>query len=117
MGRKNVILPHLLADDQSLASNFNSTAVNVQYLDNVGIQIVTSSVTDNTGQFSVEVSNDNVTYEAVTVSPAISALSNADTNIFININQIPFTWIRVAFVAAGGTPDGTCDIHVTAKEL
>ena len=117
MSRKNVITAYKILDAESLAANFESNVTNIEYLDNVGIQIVTDSVTDNTGQFSIQVSNDNVTFEDITVTPTISALADTDTQIFVNLNQLPFSYVRIKFAAAGGTPDGTATAFLTAKEL
>ena len=115
--RKNVIVPYKISDNQSLAANFSSKTTNIQWLDNVAIQISTSGVADNTGQFSIQVSNDEVVWQAVAVSPEIPALNDTNTDIFVNLSQVAFAFIRVRFVAAGGTPDGTCTAILTAKEL
>jgi len=34
-----------------------------------------------------------------------------------NLNQLPVGQVRVAFTAAGGTPDGTCDIWVSGNSV
>lgn len=115
--RKNVITPYKLLDNQSLAADFESPKVNIQYLDNVAIQMITDSVSDNTGQLSIQVSNDEVNWQDLDLDPAIPALADADAQVFVNMSQLAFAWIRVKFVAAGGTPDGTVDAIITAKEL
>lgn len=117
MGRKNVILPHKLVDQEGLDTNFTSPIVNIQYQDNVGVQIVTNGVTDNTGQFSIQATINSEDWETLTLSPVIDPLANANTKILVNLNQLPFVAIRVVFEAAGGTPDGTCDVYVSSKEV
>lgn len=115
--RKNVISPYKLLDSQSLASSFQSDPVDIGWQDNVGVSIVTSGITDNTGQFSVEVTIDGVNWEPIVFSPVIPALSDSDTQIFCNANQLPFKKFRINFQAAGGTPDGTCDVWIMTKEV
>lgn len=116
-GRKNAITAHLLTDNQSLATDFQSEIVNISYLDNVGVQIVTSSITDNLGEFSIQASINGVNWETLTLSPVIPSLADADTTILANLNQLPFKQFRVSFEAAGTTPDGTCSIWISAKEI
>ena len=118
MGRKNVIVPFKVFEDLDLSQTYTqSEPTNIQYLDNIGIQIVTDGVTDNTGQFSVEVSIDKVAWQALELDPAIAPLNDDDAQIFLNLNQIPFVWLRLTFEPDGGTPDGTATAHLTAKML
>lgn len=116
-GRKNIITPHKLLDAQSLATSFQSEEVDIGWQDNVGIQIVTSGITDNSGQFAVEVTIDGTVWEAIDFSPSIPALSDVNTQIFCNANQLPFKKFRISFTAAGGTPDGTCDAWIMSKAV
>lgn len=117
MGRKTALPGYKLATAESLAADFETAAVTVLTMDNVGINIATSGVTDNTGTFAVEhrIYKDEQNYSAwaeLTLSPAPS-LASADDVLFINLNQLPPGQIRVTFTAAGGTPDGTCDVWVS----
>lgn len=114
MSRKNVITPYQLFSE-NLDASFVSKAVNVQFLDNVGIQIAVTT-TANTGLFTVEASIDGVTYDTLKLSPVIPALVNASTTISVNLNQIPYVWIRVRFVLGTGT-NGTATAFVAAKEI
>lgn len=121
MGSKGFIEGHRLADDQSLAANFNSNVVTIKSIDNVGIVIETSSVTDNTGTFGVDVrikKDDNTfsSWVGLTLS-STPTLANADDQFFINLNQLPPCELRVTFTAAGSVPDGTCDIWVSGKQV
>ena len=117
MSRKNVIAPYKIADNQSLATSFETPPTNIQFLDNVALQVSTSGVTDNTGQFSIQVSNDGQTWQDIDLDPAIDPLADDNANIFVNMSQLAFAQIRLKFVAAGGTPDGTVTAIITAKEL
>lgn len=116
MSVKNVSKAYALETARTLASNFTTDAYSVEYLDNVGICIKCSSVTDNTGTFTIQGSVDGVTFVEITVSP-VMVLADASQNFLINLNQMPFKELKVDFVAAGGTPDGTCDIAIMAKRI
>lgn len=120
MGRKEVLSGYKLSSAQSLAANFTSNAITVYNLDNVGFNISTSSVTDNTGTFGVQhriIKNTQdpgqfSDWADLTLSPT-AILANADATLLINLNQLPPGQVRVKFTAAGGTPNGTCNIWVS----
>lgn len=122
-GRKNVILPFKMLDAQTLDSSFNTDPTNIQYLDNVSLQISVTT-TANTGQFAIEVSNDpqnerdpsTATWDELDLDPPIAALADADTTISIDMNQLGFTYIRLKFTLGTGT-NGTATAYLTAKEL
>lgn len=120
MSRKSVKTKRLLSS-QSLADDFTSDWINISYLDNVGFLISTSNVSDNTGEFSVEVRMvDDVNNEsdpATLTLDATPALNDTDTQFLLNLNQVPANQIRLKFTAAGGTPDGTCDVYVHTKTV
>jgi hypothetical protein len=121
MSRKHVKTKKL-ASAQSLAASFQMEWMKVSQLDNVGFVVSTAGVTDNTGTFSVQVRTvDSNTGEA---SPAatltldeVPMLTSTNTTLFINVNQLPADEIRLAFVPAGGTPDGTAAIWVNSKTV
>lgn len=121
MGSKGFVKGYKLSSAQSLASNFNSDPVTVKTMDNVGLLIETDSVTDNTGTFDVQVKihkddNNESGWATLTLSTT-PTLADADNQFFVNLNQLPPCKLRVAFTAAGGTPDGTCDIWMSGKQL
>lgn len=121
MSRKTTV-KRLLASGESLGASFNSDPVGGDLLDNIGIWLETAGVTDNTGTFAVQVrwfSEDGLTFgpwTALTLS-SVPTLADADANFFINLNQIPPAQFRVAFTAAGSTPDGTCNIYFSACQV
>lgn len=120
MARKSV-KSQQLESSKTLASNFTTNWVKIPYLDNVGFVINCDSVTDNTGTFAVQVrikekegADANAAASAATTLTLSSTptLADADDDFFINLNQLPATEVRLSFTAAGGTPDGTCDIFM-----
>lgn len=121
MSSKNLLPAYKLESSQSLASDFSTDPVTITTLDNVGFTVVTSSVTDNTGTFTVEVriykdANNYSDWVALTLSSSM-VLADDDASFFVNLNQLPPVQVRISFVAAGGTPDGTVDIWVSGCEL
>lgn len=125
MARK-LILQEQIATSQSLAASFNSTPTIVSYMDNCSYQInVTTS--NSTGTFSVQVSDDYqpqtpqlsaVTGNWVDLSlgggtPAVAAANDV---IIINLNQLPFKAMRLAYTSTiAGT--GTCNIFLFNKQI
>lgn len=123
MARKNLATPTRVLIAQSLAADFVGPAMDVSYFDNAFITADCTGVTDNIGTFSVEVRNvpaqgkgSPSNWGALTLDTT-PTLTNADQVIQINLNQVPFSEFRLVFTAAGGTPDGVCDVWYTARQL
>lgn len=122
MARKNIAVKKILTA-QDLSADFQSIVTNVDYLDNVGVIIKTSGVSDNTGSFGIQVriknTQDDQNYSDwsdLTLNP-VPTLADTDTDFNINLKQVPFSELRVVFAVAGGTPDGTCDVWLMAKQV
>lgn len=116
MGRKSVILPYAIMQAVDLTADAASQVVNIQYLDNIGITIQTDGITDNDGQFKIQISNDQILWQDVILDPAIPALADSDAQFAIALSNMPFAYLRVFFEAATGT-DGTATAILTAKAL
>lgn len=104
---------------KSLASDFNTSWITIKHLDNVGFIMNCNNVTDNTGTWAVQVrshKSDNEVSEAVELTlSSVPTLADADANLAIDLANVPFDQIRLAFTAAGGTPDGDADVWMTTK--
>lgn len=112
----------------SLAVEQVTPAFDIRWHDNIGIQLDTTGVTTNTGTFYVEATNQNpfnadgsqvssvISWEALDVEP-VNTLTNTDAKFRINANQVPFGFIRVHFVPAGDTPNGTVIGILVAKGI
>lgn len=109
-------MPFKLLDGQSLSASFSSAPVTIQYLDNIGITLACTGVTTNTGAFRVECSIDGIKWIDLAITPSMS-LSNANEDLIINLNQVPFSQLRVSFTPAGGSPNGSVDGFITGKML
>ena len=117
MGRNNILNANKISDGQSLAADFETDPVMIETSNNVGIWIeVPTGITDNTGEFTVQVraykdANNASAWADLTTT---YTLANAAATFFRKEISLPACQIRVAFVAAGGTPDGSCDIWISA---
>lgn len=121
MGNNAFIRGKQLAATQSLAASFNSDVFEIpRKVSNVGINIDCNNVTDNTGDFVVQHRINDGKNQSEWASLSLSAtptLADADATYFLNLNQIPPGDLRVKFTAAGGTPDGDCDIWISGQEI
>lgn len=123
-GRKLVLtqFQNITNGDMS-QSTITSAVTNIQYLDNIGVQLNFTGTP--TGNFSVQVSADyaqdssgNVTnagnWIALSLSPSPAA-TGSGSNIYIDITEISAPWIRVVYTKTSGT--GTLNGYITGKQI
>lgn len=131
MARKNV-LNYKVAVDQSLTANFTSNPTVIKWLDNASYQLVVTT-TDSVGTFAIQGSNnyaisepgtlvvdpgnwDDIPLEAAPGSATAPSVSAANDTILIDLNQLPFSAVRVIYTST--TPGtGTVTIILNAKQL
>jgi len=123
MARKNQLV-YKVAEAQSLGASFITAPTLIKYLDNVAYQIIQTGTP--TGEFFVEASVDyafdevaqNVQnpghWDALPLSTRL-LLAGTPEDILVNLNQLPFTAIRVRYTRSSGT--GTADIYLTARQI
>jgi len=110
-----------IVDGQSLAGDFISQPVPIgPYVDNIAFNIEVKDVTDNTGVFTVEhrIVKDHLKFSAwgklcLSFDPKIES---EDKVFIIYLNQAPIGELRVVFTVTG-TPDGTCDIWFSGRDV
>lgn len=116
--RKQLLPAKQLESSKTLASAFQTDWVKIDTADNVGFFIYCTSVTDNTGSFAVEVRpwrDENTLGDPISLTLSSSpTLADADAEFFVNLNQLPNCQVRLNFTAAGGTPDGSADVWISA---
>jgi hypothetical protein len=127
-GRKNVILPIYIIGTTangalvsgSMAADITGPATDVQYLDNIGIQIKWTS-SDAIGSIEIQGSNNynprllTGDFEALTFSPVLDQPASNNGGYLVDLNQFPFKYIRVFYDRTSGT--GTLEAWLTAKML
>jgi len=111
---------HQLIVGASMADSFTSSAVMIRWQDNVGLQLKWSGTP--TGVFTVECSNNRYPetnqagdFYSLTFSPSLDQPAGAAGGYLINLNQVPFSWVRVVYTRSSGT--GTLDCWLTSKEV
>lgn len=122
-GRKNSLPKFQIITAGNMSGNLMSSVTNIEYMDNIGIQLNFTGTP--TGTFAVQVSIDyvqdaqgNVTnagnWIALSLTPAPTAAGSAN-QIYIDINQLSAPWIRTIYTAGSST--GTLNAFVTAKMI
>lgn len=125
MARKDVVRTQLLTS-QDMSSSFNSPITLIRNLDNCSYQI-NITTTDSIGTFAVQGSNDYGIYGPTNLVEntgnwidldlsGVPFANAADDSILINLNQLPFNAIRIAYTAT--TPGtGTLDLWIVCKQV
>ena len=110
MSRKNVVLPYQLFTDADVSLDQLSDAVNVQYLDNAGIQVKFTGTP--TGVFEVLASINGVDYESLVFA---STITTAQDSFLINMQQLPYVWFKLSYIASSGS--GTLNAWTSVKAV
>jgi hypothetical protein len=122
-GRKNELSSYPIFSAQSAATNFDnfSKPTNVTWLDNAGITVQWTG--SPVGTLEVYVSNDNAgpfpnypvaNWQKLDFGAPI-VIDGTNTNLLINMNQLPFNWLAMKYVSTSGT--GTLSAQLTSKEV
>lgn len=112
-------LNDLSTSSLNLGASFTTEVTNVQFIDNIGL-IFTWAGTLPIGEIFVDVSNDDVLLDSQIINwssldfGSANSITGSTGDAILNINQVPFTWIRVRYVRTSGT--GTMFIDVTTKQ-
>ena len=111
MGSKRVVDYKELIVDGDMSEDITGPSTNILYTDRVGFQL--SWTGTPTGSFSIEVSNDEVVWVALTLSATVTAAGSAD-DAFIDA-ETAAKFIRVKYSDTSGS--GTLQAHITAKSI
>ena len=111
MGAKRVIDTYQSVTDGDMSSDITSPSTNILYTDRVGFQL--SWTGTPTGTFSVEISNDEISWVALTLSESIAAAGSAD-QAFIDC-ETAAKFIRLKYTAGSST--GVLQAKLTAKSI
>ncbi len=121
---KKVLTRYQSMTNGNMAGSLTSEVTNIQFLDNVSIQINMSSA-DAAGAVHVQGSvdhledaNGNVSNAGTFITiPSLSTtlVAGAPDNILIDVNQASYPYIQVIFTRTGGT--GTMNVFISGKEI
>lgn len=115
MGFKKV-LPrfHLInAGVMTGTATVTSNSVNIENLDNIGLQVSWTGTAH--GTISVICSIDNVNYIALTFDPVLTQPAGASGSYLIDLNQVPFSFLKVSYTNASST--GVLDVWIVGKDV
>lgn len=120
MSRKNTHRYTIFQNKDASASFDNkSLATDIQFLDNMGVQVIWTGTP--VGILKVFVSNDNANPAAgipvvnwsELVLDGTPTIDNTNSDLTINMNQLTFKWIAFGYVRTSGT--GNITIQFTSK--
>lgn len=112
---KNQIKSYTLLDAVSLSSSIASAAEDVQFLDNIGLNIDWTG--NPTGTITIEGSNSTTasTFKSLTFDPVLTQPAGTSGGYLVNLNQFPWSYVRVAYARSSGT--GTLTVTLAAKSV
>jgi hypothetical protein len=124
-GRKNNLRKYKMISAASMGANITSAVTNIQFCDNVSIQLVWSGGGTPVGTVAVQVSLDyaqdtlgNVTNSGtwsdlpLNPTPAVSGNSGS---IYLDLNQLSAPWIRTVYTRTSGS--GTMNGYISSKMI
>jgi hypothetical protein len=131
-GRKNTLRQFQNITNANMSGTITSPVTSIQWLDNIGIQLIFSG--SPVGSFSVQVSasysqdlEGNVTntgtwspvlltyWNGSTAVQGLSIPTSVGSPIYVDLNQLSSPWIQVVYTPVSGT--GTLNAFITAKEI
>lgn len=110
---KNQIKNFNLINGVSTAATITSDAVDIEFLDNVGLNIDWTGTTN--GTITVECSNLSTpsSFKALTFDPVLAQPAGVAGGYLVDINNASWSFIRVVFTRTSGT--GTLTVSLAAK--
>lgn len=114
MARKNIVPSYKMVDAGDASSNITSEIVNVQNMDKASVHVEWTGVSP-VGVITVEARNgEKNPWYTLSFGSAINVSGNSGDHQIV-FNELPFTDIRLQYVATSGT--GTLDATVTLKQV
>jgi hypothetical protein len=115
MGFKKITgpIPLFTAEAVTGTNMYTSPAIQIQNLDNLGIQV--SWTGTPTGTISVLCSIDGINYIPLTFSPALSQPAGSAGSYLINLEEVPFPFLELQYINASGS--GTLSALFFGKDI
>lgn len=124
---KNTLKTYIdpLITNQDMSASFNGTPSQIEFFDNVGIQLAWAGATPG-GTIGVQVSVDydprfaaNATWTPLQTTPGTNLTvspGGSPGNAYLDLNQLSAPWVQVTYTTAGGSV-GTLTSKLCAKGL
>lgn len=117
---KKVLKKALVVNEGNMSGNLTSNVVDIEFLDNIGIQLNFTGTP--TGTFGVQISMDYNPqtgagfwiYLTLPTTPAAVA-AGASNQIYIDLIQLTAPYIRVKYTATSGA--GSLNAYINGKEI
>lgn len=113
MPTRSNIFTQFNAQAVSGTTTYTSPAANILYQHNVGLDIRFTGTM--AGILTVNCSNDGVVFTSLTFDPVLSQPSGSNLNFLVDLNNVPFQFVNVAYTNASGS--GTLTSILTSKDL
>lgn len=114
MGRKNQIPQFYAIRDGDISGNITGSKSVVGQTDRA-FYIAEAAGTDIAGELIIEVSEDDVVWTELPISPSIN-LSNANLTAIVQISEITWKFMRPRYVDSSvGAAVGTLNVRMTAS--
>lgn len=115
MGAKKILPFYRPFTAQAVSSTtvYTSPTTYIANLDNIGAQV--AFVGTMTGTLVVNVSNDGISFDALTFSPPLAQPTGAALHFAINLNQLSWPYLQFVYTNASGS--GTLNLSITGKDL
>lgn len=94
-------------------TTYNSPSTDINQLHNCGIDL--TFVGTMTGTITVNCCNDNLNFKPLSFDPPLTQPSGSNLSFLVDLNQVPFRYLRVSYTNASGS--GTLTSLLTCKDL
>jgi len=121
--RKNTLLKFQNITNGAMSGNITSPATNIQFMDDIGVQLNFTGTP--TGTFQIQVSIDYAQDAEGNIQnagnwipinlPSSPVASGGSGFIYIDLNMLSAPWIRVVYIASSGV--GVLNSFLTGKEV
>lgn len=111
---KKVLKSTILLAAGDMSGDVTSAVLNTQFIDNIGLQIRWTS-SDAVGVITIEVSADNIQFDALTFDPALAQPDSDSSSFAVTVKQTPFPYLRVSYAAGSGS--GALSVIASGKEV
>jgi hypothetical protein len=123
MGRHVLPKFQIITDGDMSTTSITSTVSNIEYIDNIGIQLIWTGSPTGTVAVQVSVNHAQDAYGNVTVAGTWTQLvfssdaspAGSASNFYYNAVSIAAPWIRVVYTKGSGT--GTLNAFICGKKM
>lgn len=123
-GRKDSLAKYQIVTAGDMSGNVTSLITNIQFMDNIGIQLNITSGTPS-GTFDVQVSADHFEVNKVVVVPGTfislgtpyraTIVSGSPSSVYFDLTQLSAPYVQLLYTRSGGS--GTFNAYIVGKMI